>query len=130
MEWITTTQVLRDLKHSDNSIVWKTFTDHFYPAIFAFAKRMGLSSTDAEDAAQETIIQFLRLYRAGRFQRDMGHLSHWIFGVAHNIVRDHIKKFPKEHTIPDNGTHASFWQLVRDDKAALQHIPGDMSPGL
>ena len=119
MQWVTTTQILDDLKFSDNSAAWKTFTDHFYPVIFGFAKNMGLSSTDAEDAAQETIIQFLRLYRDNRFQREKGHLSHWIFGVARNVIRDFIKKRPKEHAVPDSSTRTSFWAAVPDDKAIL-----------
>lgn len=119
MQWVTTTQILDDLKFSDNSTAWKTFTDHFYPVIFGFAKNMGLSSTDAEDAAQETIIQFLRLYRNNKFQREKGHLSHWIFGVARNVIRDFIKKKPKEYAIGDNNTQTSFWAAVPDEKAML-----------
>ena len=119
MQWVTTTQILDDLKFSDNSAAWKTFTDHFYPVILGFAKNMGLSSTDAEDATQETIIQFLRLYRDNRFQREKGHLSHWIFGVARNVIRDFIKKRPKEYSVPDGSTRTSFWGAVPDDKAIL-----------
>ncbi|MHC4385552.1 MAG: RNA polymerase sigma factor [Planctomycetota bacterium] len=119
MQWVTTTQFLDDLKFSDNSVAWKTFTDHFYPVILAFAKNMGLSSADAEDATQETIIQFLRLYRDNRFQREKGHLSHWIFGVARNVIRDFIKKRPKEYSVPDSCTRTSFWGSVPDEKAIL-----------
>lgn len=119
MQWVTTTQILDDLKFSDNAAAWKTFTDHFYPVIFGFAKKMGLSSTDAEDAAQETIFQFFRLYRADRFQREKGHLSHWIFGVARNVIRDYIKKKPKEYKVPDNHDQTSFWAAVPDEKAIL-----------
>lgn len=119
MQWVTTTQILDDLKFSDNPAAWKTFTDHFYPVILAFAKNLGLSSADAEDATQETIVQFLRLYRDNKFQREKGHLSHWIFGVARNIIRDYIKKSPKEFHIADNGTRTSFWDSIQDDKAVL-----------
>ncbi|MEN8126411.1 MAG: sigma-70 family RNA polymerase sigma factor [Planctomycetota bacterium] len=119
MQWVTTTQILDDLKFSDNSNAWKTFTDHFYPVIFAFAKSMGLSAADAEDAAQETILQFLRLYRDNRFQREKGHLSHWIFGVARNVIRDFIKKRPKEYHISDNGSRTSYWDSIQDDKSTL-----------
>lgn len=119
MQWVTTTQILDDLKCSDNAVAWKTFTDHFYPVIFGFAHKMGLSSTDAEDVAQETIIQFLRLYRADRFHREKGHLSHWIFGVARNVVRDFIKKKPREYAVQNNQDQTSFWATVPDEKAIL-----------
>lgn len=120
MQWITTTQILDDLKCSDNSVVWKRFSDHFYPVIFAFSKSMGLSTADAEDVTQDTIIQFLRLYRAGKFHRQKGHLSHWVFGVARNVIRDFIKKKPPERNVSDSNTRTSFWASIQDDKA-MQH---------
>ena len=120
MQWITTTQILDDLKFSDNAAAWKTFTDHFYPVIFGFARKMGLSSTDAEDVAQETIIQFLRLYRADRFQREKGHLSHWIFGVARNVIRDFVRKKPREYGVQNHPDQTSFWARVPDEKTILR----------
>ena len=119
MEWITTTQILDDLKFSNDSTAWKTFTDHFYPIIIAFAKKTGLSSADAEDVAQETILTFLKLYRANKFQREKGHLSHWIFGVTRNVIRDFIKKRPRERHISNGGTQTSFFASVQDEKAIL-----------
>ena len=120
MHWVTTTQILDDLKFSDNEAAWKTFTDHFYPVIFGFAQKMGLSPADAEDVAQETIIQFLRLYRQDKFQREKGHLSHWMFGVARNVIRDFIKKKPKESAVQEHTEQTSFWANVPDEKAILQ----------
>jgi hypothetical protein len=54
MEWITTTQVLQDLRESGGTLAWTRFRDHFYPMVLNFAKRLGLNNTDSEDAAQET----------------------------------------------------------------------------
>jgi RNA polymerase sigma-70 factor (ECF subfamily) len=120
MEWVTTTQILDDLKFSNDSTAWKTFTDHFYPIILAFAKKMGLSPSDAEDVTQETILTFLKLYRSNKFQRDKGHLSHWIFGVTRNVIRDYLKKKPKEYHISENTNQASFWAGVPDESAIME----------
>ena len=119
MEWVTTTQILDDLKFSNDSTAWKTFTEHFYPIIVAFAKKTGLSSSDAEDVAQETILTFLKLYRGNKFHREKGHLSHWIFGVTRNVIRDYLKKKPKECHISGNTTQTSFWAAVPDDESAI-----------
>ncbi len=59
MEWITTTQVLETLKTSDNAVVWQGFRDNFFPILVNFARHIGLNPTDAEDAAQNTMLEFL-----------------------------------------------------------------------
>ena len=63
MDWVTTTQVLEDLKESNDILAWNSFRNNFYPVIFNFAKTLGLSATDAEDATQETMLAFLKAFR-------------------------------------------------------------------
>lgn len=92
MEWKTTTQILENLKNSNDSTGWSCFRDYFYPVIVRFAKRFGLAEEDAEDAAQETIIAFLKAYRTDKYLRQQGKLSHWVMGVARNVIRNHYRK--------------------------------------
>ena len=65
----TTTSLLEGLFNPDDDVVWQAFDLRYRPIITAVARRLGLSSSDAEDVAQETLIQFVRDYRAGRYQR-------------------------------------------------------------
>lgn len=120
MEWVTTTQILYNLKFSNDPVAWKTFTDHFYPTIRVFAKNIGLPPSDAEDVAQETLFTFLKLFRGNHFQREKGHLSHWIFGVTRNVVKDYLKKRPREHPVLENSTQTSFWAAVPDENTLMQ----------
>ena len=117
MQWITTTQVLDDLKTSNDSLAWKSFRDQFYPAIYNFARRLGLADHYAEDAAQETMIAFLKAYRKGLYNREKGRLSNWVFGVARNVVNNQRRRIPKERLISDNNATRSWWDLQEDDKA-------------
>ncbi len=120
MEWVTTTQVLEDLKESNDTLAWTSFRDHFYPVIFNFAKTLGLSATDAEDAAQETMLTFLKVFRDGKYDREKGQFSHWLFGVAKRVILNFRKRLPREHLVVDNTTGTSFWDIVADDNA-VQH---------
>jgi len=120
MEWITTTQVLEDLKKSNDTIIWTNFRDHFYPVVINFAKTLGLSETDAEDATQETMLAFLEAFRDGKYDREKGHLSHWLFGVAKRVILNFRKRLPRERLVADNTTGTSFWDMVGDDNA-VQH---------
>jgi DNA-directed RNA polymerase specialized sigma24 family protein len=50
--------------------------------VTAFASRLGLDSNEAEDVAQETLIEFVRAYGGGNYDRSRGRLSSWIFSIA------------------------------------------------
>jgi RNA polymerase sigma-70 factor (ECF subfamily) len=117
MEWVTTTQVLEDLKELNDTLAWTSLRDHFYPVILKFAKTLGLSEADAEDAAQETMLAFLKAFRDGKYDREKGRLSHWLFGVAKRTIMDFCKRLPREHFIADNTTGTSFWDKIADDNS-------------
>ncbi len=120
MEWITTTQVLEDLKKSNDAPVWISFRDHFYPVVFNFAKTLGLRETDAEDAAQEIMLSFLKAFREGKYDREKGHLSHWLFGVAKRVVLNFRKQLPQEHFVADNTTGTSFWNNIVENEDSIR----------
>ena len=120
MEWVTTTQVLEDLKKSNDALAWSTFRDHFYPVVLNFAKTLSLSETDAEDAAQETMLTFLKALRNGRYDKEKGQLSHWLFGMTKRVILNFRKRLPREHVVADNSTGTSFWDMVADENA-VQH---------
>ena len=82
MEWLTTTLVLDRLRDSDEE-AWRHLTDRFRRPLLAFGRKMGLAESEAEDAAQETLLAFVDAYRAGRYDRSKGRLRSWLFGIAH-----------------------------------------------
>jgi RNA polymerase sigma-70 factor (ECF subfamily) len=116
VEWITTTQVLEDLKAPDNDeLAWQRFCEHFNPVVVNFARRLGLSTTDAEDAAQEAMLAFLKAFRSGKYQREKGRLSNWLFGVARRVILNFRRAQPLERLIADKTTATSFWDMIQDD---------------
>jgi RNA polymerase sigma factor (sigma-70 family) len=86
MEWLTTSTILRDLRNAENHAAWGRFVERFRAPIIGLARRGGLSVEDAEDVAQETLMAFAEAYRAGRFDREKGRLSGWLFAIARNHV--------------------------------------------
>lgn len=124
-QWVTTTQVLQALKTSDDSAVWELFHRHFYPVIFNFGKKMGLADHDSEDAAQETMMAFLKAYRKGGYDREKGRLCHWLFGVARKVLMNRRKKIVPERQVPDNTTGTSFWNLLEDNQGAAALVTWD-----
>lgn len=120
MQWVTTTQVLEQLKTSNEPQVWEGFCGSFRPVVVEFARRMGLSPAEAEDAAQETMMTFIKALRSGKYDRDKGRLSHWLFGVARRVILNLRGRQPLEQLVADKTTGTSFWDLIEDDRA-VQH---------
>jgi RNA polymerase sigma factor (sigma-70 family) len=117
VEWMTTTQVLEDLKARGDSPVWERFHDYFHGMVVRFARHAGLSAADAEDAAQETMLAFVKAFREGKYDRDKGRLRDWLFGVAKRVTLNMRSRLPKEQLMADK-TGTSFWDMVTDDDGA------------
>lgn len=115
MEWVTTTQVLEELQSSNDAPAWQRFCGHFNTVVVNFAKHMGLSVPDAEDAAQETMLAFVKAFRDGKYNRDKGHLSDWLFGIAKHVILNFRKRQPREQLMADKTTGTSFWDMIQDD---------------
>ena len=118
MEWITTTTVLDRLRDAGDHSAWSGFVERFHAPVAAFGRKMGLSSADAEDVAQETMLAFLESYRRESYQRGRGHLSHFLFGIAHNkILHARRKIAAREGQVSRGDDETSFWSALPDPNA-------------
>lgn len=92
----TTTALLDGLQDTDNEIVWSQFDKRYRPLLANIARRFGLSDAEAADVAQESLIDFVSAYRAGRYTRDKGRLRSWLIGIQRRriaaLVRDRVKR--------------------------------------
>jgi len=116
-QWLTTTKLLEDLKTTRNESAWTEFCSHFQPVVIEFAKRLGLSNVEAEDAAQETMTAFFKAFKEGKYDPDKGRLSNWLFGIAKRVILNLRGRQPLEKLIADKTTGTSFWDMVQDDHA-------------
>ncbi len=82
----TTTRLLDALAQPDNQPVWTVLDARYRPVIAALTRRIGLSDVDAEEAAQQTLTEFVRAFGEGRYDRGKGRLSSWILGIAHHTA--------------------------------------------
>jgi len=88
----TTTLLLDQLKEDSNESAWRQFDERFRGVVVGAARRIGLDESDAADVAQETMLQAMRDYRAGRYDRGRGRLSSWIIGIAHHRITDVLRR--------------------------------------
>ena len=87
----TTTLLLESLFQSDDEKAWREFHDRYAPIILAFARRLGLNEPDAADVAQDTLLSFVRDYRAGKYDRSRGRLRSWIIGIVKHRAADLLR---------------------------------------
>jgi RNA polymerase sigma-70 factor (ECF subfamily) len=120
-EWVTTSAVLRRLADFDDEAAWSAFADRFRVPIERFARARGLGESDAEDVAQETLLEFARSYRDAGYDRGKGRLSSWLFGIAWrrvDRVRRKGERAVAEEPVVEHAT--AFWADVEADPAATQ----------
>jgi RNA polymerase sigma-70 factor, ECF subfamily len=82
----TTTKLLEALKDPHQDAVWREFDARYRPVLCAIGRNLGLGPADAEDVAQETLVEFVKAYRAGKYDRTRGRLSSWIIAIARNRI--------------------------------------------
>ena len=108
MDWVTTSLLLEELRDFDNEVAWNKLVDCFRSPLLAFAKRMGLLNSDAEDLVQETLIAFASAYRGGKYDPEKGRLSDWIFGISYRQIQN-ARRTRARHDAPlARGSENSF----------------------
>ncbi|MCC6285673.1 MAG: RNA polymerase sigma factor [Phycisphaerales bacterium] len=88
----TTTQLLDALRDPRDEASWASIDARFRPVVQGLAGRMGLNYSEAEEAAQQTLAEFVRAYRDNRYDRASGRLSSWILGIARNTILGQLKR--------------------------------------
>jgi RNA polymerase sigma-70 factor (ECF subfamily) len=88
----TNTVLLAGLFDPRNEAVWREFDERYRSILVGFARRLGLQEEDAADVAQETLAQFVRDYRANKYDRSQGRLHSWVLGIARHRVADLRRK--------------------------------------
>ncbi len=118
----TTTALLEGLHDADNDAAWSAFDARYRPILIAFSHKLGLGEADASDVAQETILQFIREYREGKYDRERGRLRSWLVGIArYRILTIRRKQATRKEAVgasavqglPDEATMTQIWESER-----------------
>ena len=119
---MTTSHLLDGLKDPANQAVWQAYVGRYRPLVIQYGIRLGLSATDAEDAAQLSLIEFCSSYQANKYDRSRGRLRDWLFGIARNQVlnyrRRHLHRGPM--LIGDGSSGTDFFNALPDEESLTQ----------
>jgi RNA polymerase sigma-70 factor (ECF subfamily) len=118
VDWITTSTVLHDLQDFANHAAWDRFVSRFRLPVVSFARSVGLTSSDAEDVAQETLIAFAQGYRSGQYDRTRGRLSRWLFGIAYRKALDCRRRIGRVPAVGSSAVDALLDEGLPDELTA------------
>lgn len=74
-------------------------------------------STDAEDLAQQAFMEAVRSYQSFKGQSE---LSTWLYGIAMNLVRNHLSRAP--HRRYDFGSDDELAEMAADSPTPAQRL--------
>lgn len=80
--------MLDGLHDPGNSRAWEELDARCRPIMRAVARRIGLSETEAEDAVQAAMLQFVQDYRAGGYDRSRGRLGSFLVMILRSRAID------------------------------------------
>jgi len=112
---VTSTTLLNGLRDRDNARVWDEFFTRYQPVLVAFGKQLGLKEQDAEDAAQDALMVFVRSYREGVYDREKGRLRTWLFGITAHKVRDIQRQRGRQRIVADRSESTRFIDKIPDE---------------
>ena len=118
-DWITTSTLLHQLRDFDDDQAWRRIVERFRKPIAGFAVELGVSPEDSEDVAQETLLDFAKAFREGKYDRERGRLRKWLFGIAYRRAarqrrksgRDRDRRAPGEEAerVADERWASTVW---------------------
>lgn len=114
---MTTSHLLDGLKDPANKVIWQAYVERYRPLVIQYGIRLGLSPTDAEDAAQLSLIEFCTSYQADKYDRTRGRLRDWLFGIARNQVLNYRRRQVARGPIliGDGSSGTDFFNALPDE---------------
>lgn len=127
----TTTQLLESLKDTSNAEAWGDFVQRYRPILQGVVARLGLSQEDASDVVQQTFLEFVRDFRAQRYDRTKGRLRSWLIGIAKHRALDVMRADARHRVsrgesaiveLPDDASLTKYWEDEREKQMAAEAL--------
>ncbi len=88
----TPPSLLIRLRDRDDGRSWQQFFDQYWRLIYSFARRSGLSPSDAEDVVQEVVTEVFKALPTFNYERTRGTFRAWLRKITQHKIADHLRK--------------------------------------
>ncbi|MCA9050336.1 MAG: RNA polymerase sigma factor, partial [Planctomycetaceae bacterium] len=110
---LTSASLLMQLEDANDQQVWEAFVRLYRPAVYRFARRMGLQDADAEDAAQKVLESVSAAFRHRPPDLQRGRFRSWMAQITRHAALKMIQR--EQH---HRGAGTSDVQLLLNHVAA------------
>lgn len=109
--------VLQEEEVAERDALFRTLVQAHGVRLHRFIIKNIGHSTDAEDLAQQAFLEAVRSYQTFKGQSE---LSTWLYGIAMNLVRNHLSRAP--HRRYDFGSDEELAELATDSPTPAQKL--------
>ena len=88
----TDASLLRRLSEDGDDASWRQFHETYGRLLHAVARRAGLSEAEAQDVAQETIIDVSRQMPGFRYDHARGRFKNWLLTIVRRRIANHARR--------------------------------------
>ncbi len=96
----TRTTLIHRLKDWQDQASWQDFFDTYWKLIYGFARKGGLTETEAQDAVQETMLSVAKNMPGFNYDRRLGSFKSWLFQTTRWRITDQLRKRPPASSLP------------------------------
>lgn len=111
-------------------VLFRELVNQHRDRLYRFVLRHIGHATDAEDLAQQAFVEAARTYEAFRGESQ---LSTWLYGIAMNLVRNHLSRAPhrvhrfeEESALDDMPSSAADPETQNDHTQLLAMLQGEL----
>lgn len=116
----TRATLLREMKQP-GSIAWEKFFRQYAKCIIRYACGHGLSTQDAQDVLQETMVALMRKIDSFDYDPKRGKFRFFLLGIVHFCCMNSIRRATRRgevltplHRFPETALDAPPWQRMED----------------
>ena len=115
----TSASLLDELRSPANEQAWSQLVELYQPLIFGWLRRLGASSSDHDDLAQEVLTVVVR--RIDEFQRQprVGAFRGWLRSITTNCLRNHWKRSGRRPTAKGGSGFAAILDELEDPQSGM-----------
>jgi RNA polymerase sigma-70 factor (ECF subfamily) len=118
-EQATRQSLLEKLQVAGSKDGWEEFYETYSPMILNFAKREGLSASEAEDVLQETIISVYKQMPEFTYNPQQGSFKSWLYQLVRWRIADHFRgRGPDSSARPGNSHGGSSDRTATIERVA------------
>lgn len=120
----TSLTLLARVKANDPE-AWVRLSKIYGPLVYGWAQRYRLSADDAADIMQETFLILIRKLESFQRDRPGDSFRGWLWTVARNQIRDHVRRLIKVAADTGGTTHRLLLQEIAADEPEPSEEDGE-----